>query len=101
MTGLPLLDWEPARQSHSATSCDAAERIKPAAGTLRELVLEHIASKGERGATDEEGSEATGIKEGTYRARRVGLMQAGLIHDSGALRKTRSGRLAVAWRASP
>jgi predicted transcriptional regulator len=93
VTGLPLLDW-PAHQRHSPTSAAAAIAIEPAAGTLRRRVLEVIRSKP---STDEEIADLLALNPSTSRPRRIELVQAGLVVDSGTTRKTRSGRQAVVW----
>lgn len=95
-----LFDDIPA-QRHSETSVAAAESIRPTAAKLRERVYDAIKSS-EDGMTDEEGIAATGIVASTYRPRRVELVQAGRVIDSGKTRKTRktaSGRSATVWVA--
>lgn len=89
-------DMPPAQQ-HSATSRDAAEKICGEAANLRAKVLAYIQGCGIDGATDEEGIDATGLPASTYRPRRVELVQAGLVMDSGRERPTRSGRKATVW----
>lgn len=91
------IDRPPPAQRHSATSVEAAEGIKPDASRLRALVLSAIVSGG--GLTDEEGIERTGLSPSTYRPRRVELVQAGRVADSGGTRPTRSGRKAAVWVA--
>jgi hypothetical protein len=86
-------------QEHSVTSRAAAAKIEPRRGTLQTIVYLYIKSCSS-GATDEEGMEATGIVASTYRPRRVELVEAGRIVDSGRTRKTRSGREAVVWVAA-
>ena len=87
-------------QEHSATSKDAARLIEPTRGTLRERVLEVIRGNAVLGGlTDEEGMEITGLPPSTYRPRRVELVEANLIVDSGRTRRTKSGRQAVVWVA--
>ena len=86
----------PPAQAHSATSKAAADGIKILAAGLRGRVLSFIDSCGERGATDEEISQATGINPSTARPRRVELATRGLITKNGT-RKTASGRMADVW----
>lgn len=84
-------------QKHSPTSREAAQGARPVAGLLRENVLAFIRSRGEEGATDQEIQEALALDPSTQRPRRVELVQAGLVWNSGKTRKTRSGREAVVW----
>lgn len=86
------------------TSARAAEQMIGLTGKLRLTVLLEIALMG--GITDEEGIEGTGLPASTYRPRRVELhkgwrdFDGGYIYDSGERRKTRSGRMAIVWRAT-
>lgn len=84
-------------QRHSDTSHAAAERIEPAADTLRAEVYSWIVRNGLYGSTDEETAEALSMAGNTQRPRRVELMDGGHVVDSGRRRKTRSGRNAVVW----
>lgn len=90
---------EPPYQSHSATSAEAAHAIEPRTETLRKAVLDLLRKWGDAGGTDEEVHEYHGGNPGTYRARRVELVEMGLVRDSGRTRPTRSGRQAVVWIA--
>lgn len=87
-----------AAQMHSPTSIAAAQVILPKAGTLRRMVYDLIVLRGNAGATDDE-LQRWGLDPSTERPRRCELVEAGLVEDSGHRRKTRSGRLAVVWRA--
>jgi hypothetical protein len=90
----------PAHQRHSETSTAAAGAIEPKAATLRRLVLEALRLRGQQGATDDELQEvlgSVGMSGNTQRPRRVELVRAGLVRDSGTTRPTRSGRRAVVW----
>lgn len=77
------------------TSIEAAESIKPTAGTLRKKVLEFIQNVGP--ATDEEMQRALKMPPNTQRPRRRELVLSGHLMDSGEKRKTDSGRRAVVW----
>jgi hypothetical protein len=93
----PSLPYQP----HSETSRDAAQGAAPRAVSHRAMVLELLCRK-LSGLTDEEIQQALGIKPpGTARARRVELVAAGKVRDSGRTRKTTSGRAAVVWEAVP
>lgn len=82
-------------QEHSETSKEAARQIEPVRGTLRARVLDAIREGG--GYTDEEGMGILEMPASTYRPRRVELVEAGLVRDSGQTRDTKSGRKAVVW----
>lgn len=84
-------------QRHSATSRAAAASIEPKAGTKRAKVLEYIRSCSAQGATDEEMQQCIPMSPNTQRPRRVELLKAKLIKDSGITRKTMGGDEAVVW----
>lgn len=77
------------------TSESAAESVKPSADRLRRMVLDHIIACG--GCTDAEGQAALGMDGNTYRPRRWELERAGMVRDSGATRRTASGRMATVY----
>ena len=77
---------------------EAHRAIQPAAGTLRQRVLEVVAAS--RGLTAEEIESATGLTGNTVRPRLVELREAGLVAPSGEARTTRSGRRATVWVAA-
>ncbi len=85
-------------QEHSATSRAAAGRIEPSRISLQGKVYLAIAMAPD-GLTDEEGINRTGIPASTYRPRRVELVEANRVLDSGRTRLTRSRRAAVVWVA--
>lgn len=96
----------PPYQKHSGTSIAAAYGCKTKAASLRSIVLEEIAGRSS-GVTDEElfyiikkldGWE--NVKDSTVRARRIELMQAGVVSDSGEQRDGRSGAKMVVWKIS-
>lgn len=94
------------RPAQADTSADAADAIGGISGRLRLIVLAELVAAGDRGLTDEEGIDLTGIPASTYRPRRVELcdgwqdIQGGFVRDSGSRRRTRSGRTAVVWQAT-
>lgn len=89
---------DPPAQAHSSTSVAAAEAIAPVAATLRRMVLEAIAAAGADGLTDEEMLERVGLQPSSGRPRRIELVRAGLVADSGQTRPTKSGRQATVWQ---
>ena len=95
----PYRHIEPPFQHHSPTSRDAAKSITKHVGTLHRRVLDYL-KEHPQGATDEQISAETGLRESTARARRVELTQANLIKDSRRYHHTRSGRRATVWIAA-
>lgn len=86
--------------SHSETSRAAAKAIAPKAGTLRYKVLQWIRDRGEYGSTDEETQEGLAMRASTQRPRRVELMEAGYVKDSGRRRKSDATKTdAAVWVA--
>lgn len=91
----------PARHTAPPGTSDlAARRIAAHAGSLRALVLLHITTCGEHGATDDEGEIALDIRPQTYTPRRRELVRLGLVVDSGKRRPTLTGRPAAVWVAA-
>lgn len=92
---LPLFDAPCQRASQ--TSRAAAVAISPAAPTLRAQVLAYIGQH-PAGLTDEEVQVGLGMNPSTQRPRRIELVKAGLLRESGS-RKTISDRKATVWQA--
>lgn len=89
-------------QRGSETSLLAAEEMpRERALILRERVYRAIADAGERGMTDDELQVELALEGSTERPRRVELVQSHRIVDSGAWRRTRSGRRAAVWIVAP
>ena len=86
------------RRDHGATAHEAADRIEGASGKQRAAVLAEIIRSGELGRTDGELAEMLDLNPSSARPRRIELVEAGLIVDSGRTRKTASGRASVVWR---
>lgn len=91
--------FDPPAQRHSATSVASAGAIEPISGTLRRTVLNFL-RRMPAGATDEQMQAALDMNPSTQRPRRIELVEAGLVCDSGTTRKTASGRMAVVWRTT-
>jgi len=87
-------------QPHSPTSTAAAVAIEDKAGTLRRKVRDYLLSCGAEGATDEQIQNALQMNPSTQRPRRIELVEARKVLDSGKTRKTLSGRAATVWIAS-
>lgn len=102
MNQLPI-DFTPAPapyQRHSRTSRAAAESIEPKTGTKRAVVLAFLRGRGPAGATDDEMQREIPMGANTQRPRRVELLAARLIRDSGNERNTAGGDAAVVWVAT-
>ena len=83
----------------SETSLEAAVRAEPAAGTQRRRVLDELRAH-PGGLTDDEMQTLLAMNPSTQRPRRIELVEAKLVKDSGAIRLTQSGRRAVVWVAA-
>ncbi len=80
------LDLTAPSQSHSDTSRAQAKAIQSQLPHLRGLVYAHIRGRFAFGATDKEIQKALGMAGSTERPRRIELMDANLIKDSGQRR---------------
>ncbi|MGP1346644.1 MAG: hypothetical protein ACTS3F_08260 [Phycisphaerales bacterium] len=89
----------PARHDGPETSKAAAAAMREAAPKQRARVFAFIASRGEHGATDDEGERALDLPAQTYTPRRGELVKRGLIAWTGDKRPTERGRLARVWAA--
>ena len=72
--------------------------IGPHKSRLCQLVLAAYATYGEHGLTTQEAEGVTQLEHSTCSARVNELVAAGPLVDSGARRKTRSGRSAAVYR---
>lgn len=90
-------------QWHSQTSFDAAHKARESgsASRYREIVYAFLAAQGASGASDEEIAAGCRLPGNTARPRRVELVEAGRVIDSGQRRQTLSGRKAVVWVVAP
>jgi hypothetical protein len=87
-------------QAHSSTSKAAARSVTCTSGRAR--VFAFLKQRGQHGSTDEEVAAELGRPGrptdcSTLRARRVELVAAGDVRDSGRRRPTVSGADAVVW----
>ena len=96
---MDLLTWRPPHNG-TVTSRLAAAEIIPHAETLRGRLLELLRSHPD-GLTDEEMQTLANMDGSTQRPRRQELEKAGHIHKTMGTRRTKSGRLAMVWRANP
>ena len=81
------------------TSAQAAASVADCAPILRAQVLAFLASRGERGATDQETQDALGLSSDTQVPRRWELVKSGMVGATDRRRPTRSGRGATVWVA--
>ena len=81
---------------HSLTSELAAVQAEPASHTQRRRVLDLLRRC--VGLTDEQIQKALDMNPSTQRPRRIELVKAGFVVDSGLTARTVSGRLATIWR---
>lgn len=101
MTDQPdLLGWEPPVKApfvaSSQTSADAAEKIAPHIGPLHKRLLAFLAAHPE-GQTDEQMQLGMEMSPSTQRPRRIEMLRADRVRDSGRTALTKSGRAAVVW----
>ncbi len=82
---------------HSQTSREAAIEAYPNAGTQLALVLDELRKHPFTGLTDIEMQTRLNMNPSTQRPRRVELVNAGLVVESGFHRLTPSGRKAMVW----
>jgi hypothetical protein len=86
-------------QRHSKTSLAAARAAASGASVMREGMYLWLLARGSEGATDEEIQLGMPMAANTQRPRRTELVSSGRVVNSGWTRRTRSGRLAVVWKA--
>lgn len=92
---LAMFDFPP--HVHKLTSFSAACEIQADAATLRQKVFDYLKSRGP--ATDEEMKQRIPMAPNTQRPRPRELQLKGFIEPSGSYRRTKSGRMAIVWRA--
>jgi hypothetical protein len=85
---------------HQETSREAAESIRIGAESLALKALNYIQSQGSVGATCWDVEDHCNMRHQTASARIRGLVQQGLICNSGRTRETESGRKAIVWLAT-
>ncbi len=95
----PVEPFNPAPKFRHAspTSREAAERIRPVSSVGRQLVYDALFASGDRGLTDAEIRQMTGLASDTARPRRRELVTGGYVRDSGRERPSPSGRAMVVW----
>lgn len=89
----------PVGRNHPETSHQAADAIAPVAGKLQQAVYAFAVSRGDYGFTDAEMFDRWPDKaENSLRPRRIELVAAGWLKDSGQRRPNSRGRSCVVWR---
>lgn len=83
-----------------STSRRARREMGPRVGSVKHRILTAIAASGTAGLSDDEGETLLQVRCCTYTPRRLELLRAGLIADSGLRRATGSGCPAVVWIVS-
>ena len=86
------------RFDHPETSREASIKIAPTTPTLRAEVLACIRQHG--GCTDQEVQAYLQMPGNTQRPRRIELVRAGSVRDSGVKRRTVRGRASIVWVAT-
>lgn len=84
---------------HSATSNAAAGAIKPSKVDRDRASLMIALALFRDGLTDDGLQAFTCLPGDSERPRRISLLRDGLIYDTGRKERTRSGKLAVVWKA--
>lgn len=79
------------------TAQAAAEGVLVRSGTQRHRVLAALERTGDRGATDDELGGLTALALNSVRPRRLELVEAGYVMDSGDTRPSAQGNAAVVW----
>ena len=100
MSTLPLFAYTaPVGRNHPDTSYKAADAITPVAGKLQQQVYAFAVDCGDFGFTDAEMFDQFEKSENTLRPRRIELVAAGWLKDSGKRRDNIRGRSCVVWCA--
>ena len=96
-----MLEPAPPYVKNSDTSREAAISVLgKSSAAMRKRVYIRLRLAGAYGCTDEQIQQAEKMDPSTERPRRVELVNAGLVRDSGKRRPTCSGRTAVVWIAT-
>lgn len=88
-----------ARATDPDTSHQAAEDVLPKAQRHRDLALAALRLAGERGLTDFELADLTGVAQTSIGVRRHELVKLGLVVATDDRRSAPSGSAAIVWRA--
>lgn len=89
-----------ARATDPDTSHQAAEDALPRAQRHRDLALTALRSAGDRGLTDFELADLTGVAQTSIGVRRHELVKLGLVAKTDDRRPAPSGSASIVWRAT-
>lgn len=91
----------PVGRNHPATSYQAADAIAPVTGKLQRAVYAFAVERGDFGFTDAEMYDRFPDQpENNLRPRRIELVAANWLKDSGRRRPNQRGRSCVVWVAT-
>jgi len=90
----------PARATDPSTSWDAARDARVLSGHHRQMAYDALTDAGERGLTDFELADVTGVAQTSIGKRRKELQDAGLVEATDMTRPAPSGSAARVWRLS-
>lgn len=79
------------------TSIEAAKKIAPLTGTIKNRLAEAYRLAGERGAINDEAAAVIDLEYWKARPRTTELKNAGVIKDSGRRRDSQSGVSSIVW----
>lgn len=91
--------WGEAPHNRTRTSIAAADSVRTSSGTRRSVVLAALRSWGPM--TQDAIALALGWPIQSVNPRINELAKAGVIRDTGEVRRTQAGRNAVVWEATP
>jgi hypothetical protein len=92
----PYMEMFAPFQPHSETSREAARSIAKQIGPLHQKIIAYLTEHRD-GATDEAMFDALGMNPSTLRPRRIELVRAGRVKDSGRYALTKSLSKATVW----
>lgn len=102
--GPPAAASDPLTAPHAYTGAEArptsqaaAEGVLVRSGTQRHHLLRNLALRGDAGATDDELAGLARLDLNSVRPRRLELVEAGYVMDSGDTRDSARGNPAVVW----
>lgn len=89
------------RQTRVVGAKDYAQGLRATRSKMRSLVFAFLVGRGAVGATDQEMQHGLGLHANSQAPRRVELVQAGVVKNSGRRRSTTSGHSAIVWVVRP
>jgi hypothetical protein len=92
--------WNDAGEIVVNTRAEALARFAPRSGTVNARILAYLRRRAAFGGTMEEITEQCLVKTSTVCGANDSLRKAGLVRDSGQVRKARSGCRVIVWTAT-